>query len=151
MTEELFRNNSYIQDCEAKIIEIIDEGIILDKTIFYPKGGGQPGDNGQLEFNGKNFEIMSTSYKDNKIVHFVNNTSEFDLNQNINCQINWERRFNIMRVHTCLHLLCSLIKAPVTRGQINERKGRLDFDVETKPDREFILENINKLIEENMM
>ena len=148
MTEELFRNNSYIQDCEAKIIEIIDEGIILDKTIFYPEGGGQPGDNGQFEFNGKNFEIMSTSYKDNKIVHFVNNTSEFDLNQNINCQINWERRFNIMRVHTCLHLLCSLIKAPVTGGQINERKGRLDFDVETKPDREFILENINKLIEE---
>ena len=71
MTEELFRNNSYIQDCEAKIIDIIDEGIILDKTIFYPEGGGQPGDNGQFKFNGKNFEITSTSYKDKKIVILI--------------------------------------------------------------------------------
>ena len=149
MTEELFRINSYLKNCSAKIIEIVDEGIILDKTIFYPEGGGQPGDKGKIDLNDKKFEITNTSYINKKIVHHVDKVTDFELNQCLSCQINWTRRFNIMKAHTCLHLLCSLIKAPVTGGQISEGKGRLDFDLESKPDKEFVIENINKLIQEN--
>ena len=84
-----------------------------------------------------------------KIVLCVEGSKSFNLNQELLCNINWERRFKIMQVHTCLHLLCSIIKAPVTGGQISEGKGRLDFDLESKPDKEFVIENINKLIEKN--
>ncbi len=149
MTEELFRINSYLTNCLAKIIEIVDEGIILDKTIFYPEGGGQPGDIGEIKLNEKTFAITNTKYIEKKIVHFLDNSSQFELNQDILCQISWARRFKIMQVHTCLHLLCSLIKAPVTGGQISDSKGRLDFDLESKPDKQFVIDNLNKLIKEN--
>ena len=149
MTEELFRNNSYIDKCSAKIKKITDKGIILDQTIFYPEGGGQPGDEGILKYNGQIFPVKNTVYIDKEITHIIENTSEFNLDQEIKCEINWARRFKIMQVHTSLHLLCSLIRAPVTGGQISEDKGRLDFDLETKPDKDFVFENINKLIKQN--
>ena len=146
MQKELFRNNSYLKTCSSKIIEILDEGIVLDNNVFYPEGGGQPGDVGNVNCNNKIFEITNTKYIDKKIVLCLEGSSIFNLNQEMFCEINWTRRFNIMQVHTCLHLLCSIIKAPVTGGQINEGKGRLDFDLESKPDKDFIMEKINKLI-----
>ena len=149
MTEELFRNNSYIDKCSAKIKKITDVGIVLDKTIFYPEGGGQPGDIGTIKYNGQIFPVKNTVYIEKEITHLIENTSEFNKNKEIECEINWARRFKIMQVHTSLHLLCSLIKAPVTGGQISEDKGRLDFDLETKPDKVFVFENINKLIKQN--
>ena len=149
MTEELFRNNAYIDKCSAKIKKITDKGIILDQTIFYPEGGGQPGDVGILKYNGQIFPVKNTVYIEKEITHLIENTSEFNQDQEIKCEINWARRFKIMQVHTSLHLLCSLIRAPVTGGQISEDKGRLDFDLETKPDKDFIFENINKLIKQN--
>ena len=97
----------------------------------------------------KTFEIINTKYIEKKIVLCLETTSGFNLNQEMTCEINWTRRFKIMQVHTCLHLLCSIIKAPVTGGQINEGKGRLDFDLESKPDKEFVIDNINKLIKGN--
>ena len=149
MQKELFRNDSYLKTCSSKIIEILDEGIVLDNNVFYPEGGGQPGDVGNVNCNNKSFEITNTKYIDKKIVLCLEGSSIFNLNQEMFCEINWTRRFNIMQVHTCLHLLCSIIKAPVTGGQINEGKGRLDFDLESKPDKDFIMEKINKLIKGN--
>ena len=149
MQKELFRNDSYLKTCSSKIIEILDEGIVLDNNVFYPEGGGQPGDVGNVKCDNKSFEIINTKYIDKKIVLYLEDSSVFNLNQEIFCEINWTRRFNIMQVHTCLHLLCSIIKAPVTGGQINEGKGRLDFDLESKPDKDFIMEKINKLIKGN--
>ena len=104
---------------------------------------------GNVNCNNKSFEITNTKYIDKKIVLCLEGSSIFNLNQEMFCEINWTRRFNIMQVHTCLHLLCSIIKAPVTGGQINEGKGRLDFDLESKPDKDFIMEKINKLIKGN--
>ncbi len=149
MQKELFRNDSYLKTCSSKIIEILDEGIVLDNNVFYPEGGGQPGDVGNVNCNNKSFEITNTKYIDKKIVLCLEGSSIFNLNQEMFCEINWTRRFNIMQVHTCLHLLCSIIKAPVTGGQINEGKGRLDFDLESKPDKDLIMEKINKLIKGN--
>ena len=84
-----------------------------------------------------------------KRLFYSNNTIYLSSDDEIECKIDWERRFNIMQVHTSLHLLCSLISAPVTGGQINENKGRLDFDLESKPNKEEILERLNNLIKQN--
>ena len=149
MQKELFRNDSYLKTCSSKIIEILEEGIVLDNNIFYPEGGGQPGDVGNIKCDNKSFEITNTKYIDKKIVLCLEDSSVFNLNQEMFCEINWTRRFNIMQVHTCLHLLCSIIKSPVTGGQISLGKGRLDFDLESKPDKEFVMDNVNKLIKGN--
>ena len=130
---ELFRNDSYLKSCNSKIIKIDDDGIKLDQTIFYPEAGGQPGDKGKIIIRNEEIDVIDTRYVNNEIIHVVENISNLNLDDEIECKIDWERRFNIMQVHTSLHLLCSLISAPVTGGQINENKGRLDFDLESKP------------------
>ncbi len=148
MQKELFRDDSYLKTCSAKIVDIFDEGLVLDQNVFYPEGGGQPGDIGKIIFDNKTFEITNTKYINKKIVHYLENLSEFNLNQEIFCEIDWKRRYKIMQVHTCLHLLCSVVDAPVTGGQISEGKGRLDFDLERKPDKVVIIDKINELISE---
>ena len=149
MTTELFRNDSYLKSCNSKIIKIDDDGIKLDQTIFYPEAGGQPGDKGKIIIRNEEIDVIDTRYVNNEIIHVVENISNLNLDDEIECKIDWERRFNIMQVHTSLHLLCSLISAPVTGGQINENKGRLDFDLESKPNKEEILEGLNNLIKQN--
>ena len=149
MTIELFRNDSYLKSCNSKIIKIEDDGIILDQTIFYPEAGGQPGDKGKIIIGNEQIDVLDTRYVNNEIMHVLENISNLSVDYEIECKIDWERRFNIMQVHTTLHLLCSLISAPVTGGQINENKGRLDFDLETKPNKEEILEGLNNLIKQN--
>ena len=149
MTTELFRNDSYLKSCNSKIIKIEDDGIILDQTIFYPEAGGQPGDKGKIVIGNEQIDVLDTKYVNNEIIHVLENISNLSVDYEIECKIDWERRFNIMQVHTTLHLLCSLISAPVTGGQINENKGRLDFDLESKPNKEEILEGLNNLIKQN--
>ena len=149
MTTELFRNDSYLKSCNSKIIKIEDDGIILDQTIFYPEAGGQPGDKGKIIIGNAEIDVLDTRHVNNEIIHVLENISNLSVDDEIECKIDWERRFNIMQVHTTLHLLCSLISAPVTGGQINENKGRLDFDLESKPNKEEILEGLNNLIKQN--
>ena len=149
MTTELFRNDSYLKSCNSKIIKIEDDSIILDQTIFYPEAGGQPGDKGKIIIGNEQIDVLDTRYVNNEIIHVLENISNLSVDDEIECKIDWERRFNIMQVHTTLHLLCSLISAPVTGGQINENKGRLDFDLESKPNKEEILEGLNNLIKQN--
>ena len=149
MTSELFRNDSYLKSCNSKIIKIEDDGIILNQTIFYPEAGGQPGDKGKIIIGNEQIDVLDTRYVNNEIIHVLENISNLSVDDEIECKIDWERRFNIMQVHTTLHLLCSLISAPVTGGQINENKGRLDFDLESKPNKEEILEGLNNLIKQN--
>ena len=149
MTIELFRNDSYLDKCNSKVLDILNEGLVLDKTIFYPEGGGQPGDIGIIKSIKTNFVITGTKYINKKIVHFVEEKNKFSIGQEVKIFLDWRRRYKIMRVHTALHLLCSIIDAPVTGGQINENKGRLDFDLESKPDKEYVLTKINELIKKN--
>ena len=106
MTIELFRNDSYLKSCNSKIIKIDDNGIKLDQTIFYPEAGGQPGDKGKITIGNEEIEVIDTRYVNNEIIHVVENISNLNLNDEIECKIDWERRFNIMQVHTSLHLLC---------------------------------------------
>ena len=149
MTVELFRNDSYLKSYNSRITEILEDGIILDKTIFYPEGGGQPGDIGKILYNGKNIEIIGTRYQNKKIVHLIEKNNFLKINDKIDINLNWDIRYSHMKVHTCLHLLCSIIPAPVTGGSIGDARGRLDFDIDMKPDKELILKQLNDLLNQD--
>ena len=146
MTVELFRGDAYIKNYNSRITEIVSDGIILDKTIFYPEGGGQPGDVGIITINENDLMITGTRYYNNRLVHLIEQPNALKINQDIEIKLNWKKRYSYMQVHTCLHLLCSIIPAPVTGGSIGDARGRLDFDLETKPDKEMILNQLNELI-----
>jgi len=149
MTIELFRNDAYLKSYSSQIVKIMPDGFVLDKTIFYPEGGGQLGDTGVVISDGKKIEILGTRYIDNQLVHLIDKPNELIINQDIEIQLDWNKRYSHMQVHTCLHLLCSIVTAPVTGGSIGDRRGRLDFDLETKPDKEDILNKLNKLINDD--
>ena len=146
MTIELFRNNSYLKEHDTTISEIVSEGLVLNETIFYPEGGGQPGDEGSITINNQTIDIIGTRYIDNKLVHLIENIDGLKKNEDVKLNLNWIKRSSYMKVHTCLHLLCSIIPFPVTGGSIGDGRGRLDFDLETKPDKEEVLNKINELI-----
>jgi len=146
MTEELFRNDSYLKELDVIISDITPEGLIFDKTIFYPEGGGQPGDEGFVTSDENKTRILGTKYINQKLVHLVEETQDFKKNDKVKLELDWSRRYSHMQVHTCLHLLCSIIPYPVTGGSIGDGRGRLDFDLETKPNKEDVLNSLNKLI-----
>ena len=149
MTDELFRNNSYLKEHDVTITEVTSDGLVFDKTIFYPEGGGQPGDEGFLTISDNKTRILGTKYINQKLVHLVEETQDFKKNDKVKLELDWSRRYSHMRVHTCLHLLCSIIPYPVTGGSIGDGRGRLDFDLETKPNKEDVLNSLNKLISED--
>ena len=149
MTEELFRNDSYLKELDVIISDITPEGLIFDKTIFYPEGGGQPGDEGFVTNDENKTRVLGTKYINQKLVHLVEETQDFKKNDKVKLELDWSRRYSHMQVHTCLHLLCSIIPYPVTGGSIGDGRGRLDFDLETKPNKEDVLNSLNKLISDD--
>ncbi len=151
MTEQLFRDDAYLRTCNA-IVATINErgGILLDKTVFYATGGGQPGDTGYLELeDGSRIDIATTVFGDSKdeIVHVpAEGQSLPDIGSRVVAHLDWERRYKLMRVHTALHLLSVVLPFPVTGGQIGEGEGRLDFDIpEAALDKEDIAARVNEL------
>ena len=149
MTVELFRDDSYTKELDVIVSEVIPEGLIFDKTIFYPEGGGQPGDEGFVKNDENKTRVLGTKYINQKLVHLVEETQDFKKNDKVKLELDWSRRYSHMQVHTCLHLLCSIIPYPVTGGSIGDGRGRLDFDLETKPNKEDVLNSLNKLISDD--
>ncbi|MBB45851.1 MAG: Ala-tRNA(Pro) hydrolase, partial [Rhodospirillaceae bacterium] len=131
MTEELFKEATYSKTADAKVYRVMDEGVILDRTIFYPEGGGQPGDTGSFSMqDGKDLTVTNTVKTPNGILHILNaNKGEMIVGQGVTMNIDWERRFRHMRMHTALHLLCSQVEGAVTGGAIGAQKSRLDFNI----------------------
>ncbi len=146
----LFIEDSYLKDFDATILNIDSNEIILDRTAFYAKSGGQPGDIGKITLNGKEINIIDTVY-DNKqnILHVCENSNDLKINKKIKGKINWEIRYKHMRMHTALHLLCSLIPYDVTGGQISYEKSRLDFNADDKIEKEEIENKINQLVKDD--
>ncbi len=155
MTEEVFRRDAYAKSCEAEIVAVDDKGVRLDCTVFYPTGGGQPGDRGVLEpvDGGDVIRILDTvkAEADNEIVHITEEpVSPGRVGTKVRAVIDWDRRYRLMRTHTLLHLLCALIPAGVTGGSVREGTGRLDFDLpESTLDKEQLTAALNRLVEEN--
>ena len=134
MSELLFREDPYARQCEATVVEVNDRGgIVLDRTVFYATGGGQPGDKGTMSFEGcPALAIATTVYGADKseIVHVPASQDTLpSAGDTVKLELDWETRLRHMRVHTALHLLCSLVPFPVTGGQIAADGGRLDFDI----------------------
>ncbi|MDJ0705487.1 MAG: alanyl-tRNA editing protein [Leptolyngbyaceae cyanobacterium MO_188.B28] len=152
MTEELFREDAYLQDCEARILEIGPSGIRLDRTVFYPMGGGQPGDKGVLRTaDGQEVQIVDTRKDEQGILHIPDSeTSALAVGDSVTAAIDWPRRYRHMRMHTALHLLCAVVEGGVTGGQISETKSRLDFNIpDAKPDKQALTEKLNALVQAN--
>lgn len=154
MTEEIFREDAYVKTCDARVTAVDNAGIHLDRTVFYPMGGGQPGDTGSLRLgDGSEIRIADTR-KDavsGDIVHIPDGEVPSGLEgQQVEAAIDWDRRHRLMRMHTLMHLLCSVIPAGVTGGSIRDGSGRLDFDLpESTLDKEHITAELNRLVEEN--
>ena len=154
MTEEVFRQDAYATTCAARVTAVDDAGIRLDRTVFYPLGGGQPGDTGRLVLpDGTVIRIADTRKGEapEEIVHVPDGPVGPDLaGAEVTARIDWERRHRLMRMHTCLHLLCSLVPAPVTGGSIRDGSGRLDFDLpESTLDKQDLTERLNRLVAED--
>jgi misacylated tRNA(Ala) deacylase len=151
MTQEIFREDSYLRSCDATVTGADAAGVRLDRTVFYPTGGGQPGDVGTLiRADGSRIAIRDTvkGASPGEIVHVLTEPADISAGEKVSVELDWERRHRLMRMHTCLHLLCSLVKFPVTGGQIGVDEGRLDFDIEdaSAVDKDKLTADLNALI-----
>jgi len=154
MTELLFRDDAYLRRCDARVLAVDGRGIRLDRTVFYPVGGGQPGDTGVLRLaSGQEIAIIDTMKDDgpDAVVHLPAPGSALPgSGTEVVAEIDWERRYRLMRMHSCLHLLCGVVPGAVTGGQVADGRGRLDFDVPgSSLDRDVIAERLNALIAES--
>jgi misacylated tRNA(Ala) deacylase len=148
MTEELFRQDSYLQSCEATVVGVDDKGVRLDRTVFYPTGGGQPGDTGTLTLaDGRTAKVVD-SIKGDGVVHVLApDAPRPAVGDKVTATVDWERRYRHMRMHTALHVMSAVIKGNVTGGQVNADKSRLDFNLEGEvPTKEFVTDEMSKLI-----
>lgn len=153
MTEELFREDSYLKSCSAKVTAVDERGVQLDQTVFYPMGGGQPGDTGVLKLDDGSEVEVSGTFKDRETGDHIHALAEGanspSLGDTVTAEVDWDRRYRLMRMHSALHLLCATIEGGVTGGQIGEEKSRLDFDLpDTNLDKDAITARLNELVEQ---
>ncbi|MDV3251047.1 alanyl-tRNA editing protein [Devosia sp. BK] len=140
MTSLLFRDDAYLRSTSAKVIDVLPDGaILLDQTVFYATSGGQPGDSGALiAVDGRRIVIATAIHPDGDKTRIVHVPAEgqptLSVGDAVTAEIDWDRRYRLMRMHTALHLLSVAIPLPVTSGSIGEDKGRLDFDMPESPE-----------------
>ena len=150
MTEEIFRSDAYARTCAATILAVDEYGIRLDRSVFYPEGGGQPGDTGVMRLaDGRELGIVNTrkGAQPGEILHIPAEAADWLWpGLCVTAEIDWARRYRLMRMHTCLHLLSAIIIAPVTGGQVGDGYGRLDFDLPETPDKDAVNEKLNALV-----
>ena len=151
MTEQLYEGDSYLKEFDAKVVEVRNEGVILDRTAFYPRGGGQPGDKGNLVWRGQEFPVNDTRKDGDVILHTLSGSSLLR-GSNIRGAIDWNTRYAHMRYHSAIHVICgvmyTLYNSHITGGQISVNRARVDFDVEELgPDRVLDVETMaNKVV-----
>ncbi|MGC3937693.1 alanyl-tRNA editing protein [Roseobacter sp. EG26] len=142
-TQMLFRADPYLKSADASVVAHTNEGgVVLDRTVFYPTGGGQPGDSGKLDWPGGSLLIKTTvKGSDGSIVLMPSTEAELPpLGQQVTQTLDWEKRYGHMRIHTALHLLSVVIPFGVTGGSISADKGRLDFDMADPPEDKLAIE-----------
>ncbi len=154
MTELLFRDDAYLTDCIGRVTGYTPEGgIITDRTVFYPTGGGQPGDSGRITWQGGDMVIATAVKVEGGDVALVAAEPRPmpPVGADVHMVLDWSRRHRHMRVHTALHLLSVVIPLAVTGGQIGAERGRLDFDMPDPPgDMSVIEAAVNRLIDRDL-
>lgn len=154
ITEPLFIQDAYLRDAEAKVVALTEEGgVVLDRSIFYATGGGQPGDSGKLTWAGGEMRIATCVKGENGALIFVpaEPVALPAVGETVTQELDWDRRHRHMRMHTALHLLSVVIPLPVTGGSIGAEKGRLDFDMLDAPaDKEEVQATLNTLVDADL-
>ncbi|MDH5354261.1 MAG: alanyl-tRNA editing protein [Gammaproteobacteria bacterium] len=155
MTEKTFYQDSYQKTHTCRVVEIADQAVILDSTIFYPLGGGQPGDSGKMTVNGVDYQITDTRYGEDRtsIVHFLggDEPASIKVGDEVELELDWQRRHRLMRMHTSMHLMCHIIPAQATGGSVGETESRIDFDLQgLAVDKEDLTQRMNELIEKDL-
>lgn len=148
MTDTLYVEDAYLRECQTRIVAIDGDQVWLEQTVFYPTGGGQPGDSGVLRLqDGRETRILETRKHERGPAHRVEDASILHVGDLVTAVIDWDRRYRHMRMHTCLHLLSVVIPAGVTGGAVSVDKGRLDFDLpDTLLDKDEITARLSELI-----
>lgn len=149
MVEELFRQDAYLKEADATVTALDERGVRLDRSIFYPTGGGQPGDTGVLRWDGGEARIVDAIKADGgEVLHVLAPESPRPaVGTSVHSALDWERRYRHMRMHTAMHVMSSLIKGDVTGGQVGADKSRLDFNLEGEvPTKEWVTAELNRLI-----
>ncbi len=149
MVEELFRQDAYLKEADAVVTAVEDRGVRLDRSIFYPTGGGQPGDTGVLRWDSGEAKVVDSVKADGGDVLLVlePDAARPAVGTSVQSALDWERRHLHMRMHTALHVMSAVIKGNVTGGQVGVDKSRLDFNLEGEvPTKEWVTEEVNKLI-----
>lgn len=156
MTEALFREDSSLRECEAMVLRADAQGVVLDRTVFYPLGGGQAGDRGELRLaDGTALQIADTrkGAEAGEVLHVLAPGQEdvlrhFAPGTMVKAQIDWERRSRHMRFHTATHLLCALVPQPVDGCSITADYARLDFHMSEPLDKEVLTQGLARLVAE---
>ena len=134
MTEEIAATDAYARDTVATVVEVRDDGIVLDRTVFYPRGGGQPGDTGTLSWDGVSLEIIDTVKRAGVVLHVSGEGAAPSPGTEVTAAIDWERRHLLMRTHTALHVLSAVVfrefDAKVTGGNMEPGTARMDFELD---------------------
>jgi misacylated tRNA(Ala) deacylase len=149
MTERLYEDDAQLRTMQARVVASGAEGIVLDRTVFYARGGGQPGDVGVLRWEGGETAVAETIKGEGAaILHVPAAGADLPpVGAVVDGAVDWGRRHRLMRMHTAMHLLCSLIKgAAVTGGSVGAERSRLDFDLPNPPPKEDVEAGLNALI-----
>ena len=155
-TDLLFRDDAYLKTSSAAVVAVDAGQVQLDQTIFYPLGGGQPGDRGTLRTEqGRIIRVTDTRKGEtpDSVIHLVGeDATTLAVGTAVTAMLDWDYRYRLMRMHTCMHLLCAVVSGAVTGGQISDGKARLDFDVPGNSlDKDEITARLNALIQEGHM
>lgn len=151
-TDCLFRDDSYLTECDARVVGITDQGIVLDRTVFYATSGGQPADLGSLRLaSGEASAVTDVRFTDpgkTEIIHMLApGASAPGVGDPVVAALDWDKRYARMRMHTALHLLSAVLPYPVTGGSVGDAEGRLDFDIpDAGLDKEAISDRLAEMI-----
>jgi len=148
VTEELFREDAYLKSCTARVLSAGPEGVVLDRTVFYPTGGGQPGDSGTMKTAAGTLAVTDTVKGEGGILHVLEEGAALPAaGDEVEVELDWDRRYKHMRTHTALHLLSSVVDGGVTGGQVGALKGRLDFNIPgERPEKDALTAQLNEVI-----
>ncbi|MBA3690745.1 MAG: alanyl-tRNA editing protein [Actinobacteria bacterium] len=135
-TDDLYSRDAYLAETDAAVTEATDEGLVLDRTVFYPRGGGQPGDTGVIRWERGEVRVADTVKRGPDVVHVLEPDQSPPLaGTAVTAQVDWDRRHRLMRTHTALHALSGIVftgyGARVTGGNMEPGVARMDFELET--------------------
>jgi len=156
-TIEMFREDAYLKTCDATVTAVQEFGdavaVCVDRTVFYPEGGGQPGDTGRItRADGAPLSVTDTRKARDTGAHLhilEGDASPPAVGERVTLEIDWARRHRLMRMHSCMHMLCAVIPAPVTGGAIHDGSARIDFNLPEPPDKAEIESALQRVIAED--